>query len=452
MSNAARFIVICALCVGLPACSSNVTRFDLPMMGMKGQDSPQNRQQYGRQQYAGIEPEKTYKNSYDRSYNPPVKREYQDRYQAQNRYDRSYNQREVYDTASTDYSKNTYDRSDVQRNQLPDISRKTDYQDQAKVEQYNSAPEKQTYAPQQLAANIAKRDPQGRHIVSEGDTLYNISRRYNVTTDELRTANDLQNNDIKLGQHLFIPGLSKKQTPIETRVKAALAKTGRHKVEQGQTAYSISRRYGITTDQLAKANGLTDASQVQLGQELIIPGSGEHKAPVQVASIDRKAGLKPLNPKVAPSPIKKPYERPAKIKTPDSGAGAKLASNRQFLWPANGRIISNFGRQKSGTINDGVNLALPIGTTIKAAENGVVAYAGSELKGYGNLILIRHKNNWVSAYAHNSKLLVKRGQKVTRGQAIAKSGKTGSVHQPQLHFELRKGSKPVNPMKYLAMR
>ena len=447
MSNAARFIVICAFCVGLPACSSNMTRFDPPVMGMKGQDSPQDRQQY-----AGVEPERTYQNTYDRSYNPPLKREYQDRYQAQNTYKRSYNQREVYDTASTDYSKKTYERSDLQRNQLPELNGRTDYQDRAKVEQYSSTPEKQTDAPQQLAANFAKRDPQGRHIVSEGDTLYNISRRYNVTTDQLRSANDMQSNDIKLGQHLFIPGFSKSQNPVAPKAKTVLAKAGRHKVEQGDTAYSISRRYGITTDELAKANGLADATQVQLGQELIIPGNGEQKAPVQVASIDRKAGIKPLNPKVVPSPRKKPYERPAKIKTPDSGAGAKLASNRQFLWPANGRIISNFGRQKSGTINDGVNLALPIGTTIKAAENGVVAYAGSELKGYGNLILIRHKNNWVSAYAHNSKLLVKRGQKVTRGQAIAKSGKTGSVHQPQLHFELRKGSKPVNPMKYLAMR
>jgi murein DD-endopeptidase MepM/ murein hydrolase activator NlpD len=124
-------------------------------------------------------------------------------------------------------------------------------------------------------------------------------------------------------------------------------------------------------------------------------------------------------------------------------------SGNSFRWPVQGRIISEFGTKPDGGHNDGINVAVPLGTSVKAAENGVVAYAGDELKGYGNLVLIRHSNNWVSAYAHNDEILVKRGDQVRRGQVIAKAGRTGQVNQPQLHFELRKGSRPVDPTKYM---
>jgi murein DD-endopeptidase MepM/ murein hydrolase activator NlpD len=118
----------------------------------------------------------------------------------------------------------------------------------------------------------------------------------------------------------------------------------------------------------------------------------------------------------------------------------------EFRWPARGRIIEGF---KAGG-NDGINIAVPEGTSVRAAESGVVAYAGNELKGYGNLVLIRHPNGFVSAYANNGELDVKRGDTVKRGQVIAKSGQTGNVNSPQLHFELRKGSTPVDPTSYLA--
>ncbi|WP_244501817.1 murein hydrolase activator EnvC [Stappia sp. ES.058] len=123
---------------------------------------------------------------------------------------------------------------------------------------------------------------------------------------------------------------------------------------------------------------------------------------------------------------------------------------RRFRWPARGRIISDFGTKPGGTRNEGINLALPEGADIKAVEDGTVIYSGNELKGYGNLVLVRHDDGWVSAYAHGSDLLVKRGDAVSRGQTIAKAGSTGSVSQPQLHFELRRGNKPVDPMQYLA--
>jgi murein DD-endopeptidase MepM/ murein hydrolase activator NlpD len=120
-----------------------------------------------------------------------------------------------------------------------------------------------------------------------------------------------------------------------------------------------------------------------------------------------------------------------------------------FRWPARGRVIAGFGPSPNGLQNDGINVAVPEGTPIKAAEDGVVAYAGNELKGYGNLVLIRHSNGFVTAYAHASEILVKRGESVKRGQVIAKSGQTGSVTSPQLHFEIRKGSTPVDPSQYL---
>jgi murein DD-endopeptidase MepM/ murein hydrolase activator NlpD len=126
---------------------------------------------------------------------------------------------------------------------------------------------------------------------------------------------------------------------------------------------------------------------------------------------------------------------------------AKAEDKPEFRWPAKGRVISGFGSK--GGNGDGIAIAVPEGTPVKAAEGGTVAYAGEELKGYGKLVLVRHDNGFVSAYAHNGELNVKRGEKVSRGQQIAKSGSTGNVTSPQLHFELRKGSTPVDPTKYL---
>jgi murein DD-endopeptidase MepM/ murein hydrolase activator NlpD len=138
-------------------------------------------------------------------------------------------------------------------------------------------------------------------------------------------------------------------------------------------------------------------------------------------------------------------------------AGAKDAAKStegtgslpKFRWPANGRVIAAYGPIPNGQQNDGINIALPENTPVKAAEDGVVAYAGNELKGYGNLVLVRHPNGYVTAYAHAKELLVKRGDQVKRGQVIARSGQTGNVTAPQLHFEIRKGATPLDPTKFL---
>lgn len=140
-----------------------------------------------------------------------------------------------------------------------------------------------------------------------------------------------------------------------------------------------------------------------------------------------------------------PVQQRAVVKAPQ----VATADAATFRWPVRGRIISDFGVKPGGSKNDGINLAVPSGTDIKAAEDGTIVYAGNELKGFGNLVLIRHDNGWVSAYAHNKELKVRRGDVVRRGQTIAMAGATGSVTQPQLHFELRKDNKPVDPMSHL---
>jgi murein DD-endopeptidase MepM/ murein hydrolase activator NlpD len=153
---------------------------------------------------------------------------------------------------------------------------------------------------------------------------------------------------------------------------------------------------------------------------------------------------------IAEAPAAKPVRTAALEPTAKSDASPAAASaedaSPEFRWPARGRIIQGFKAGKS----EGISIAVPEGTSVKAAEGGTVAYAGSELKGYGNLVLIRHPNGFVSAYAHNGELMVKRGETVKRGQVVAKSGQSGDVSSPQLQFQLRKGSTPVDPTQYLA--
>jgi murein DD-endopeptidase MepM/ murein hydrolase activator NlpD len=124
-------------------------------------------------------------------------------------------------------------------------------------------------------------------------------------------------------------------------------------------------------------------------------------------------------------------------------------TGKGFLWPVRGKIVSAYGGKSEGLKNDGINIAAPRGTQVVAAENGVVAYAGNELRGFGNLLLLKHTGGWITAYAHNERVLVKRGDKIKKGQTIAKVGSSGSVQVPQLHFELRKGKKAINPVKSL---
>jgi murein DD-endopeptidase MepM/ murein hydrolase activator NlpD len=251
------------------------------------------------------------------------------------------------------------------------------------------------------------------------------------------------------------------------------------KVAQGDSLYSLSRRYGVPVGTIQEANGLADL-RISVGQTLIIPGgkaAPRETKPVAKTSQPNVRMVKTTTitaPSAPATPAAKTKTAPAKpaesppiaasneITGPSGSAGQKpqLASvdrlpqpepmsGNSFRWPVQGRIVSAFGTKPDGGHNDGIDVAVPMGTSVLAAENGVIAYAGDELKGYGNLVLIRHSNNWVSAYANNSEILVKRGDQVRRGQVIAKAGRSGEASQPQLHFELRKGSRPVDPTKYM---
>jgi murein DD-endopeptidase MepM/ murein hydrolase activator NlpD len=247
-----------------------------------------------------------------------------------------------------------------------------------------------------------------------------------------------------------------------------------YKVQAGDTPRSIAQKTGVSERALIERNTL-DPTRLRIGQTLYLPKGGKAPvAPRAVAASQSKPAATPdvhvvkttaiqaPGPAVKPQSAPKPQAAPAVASSDEviGGQNPQVASTQQlpapepmsgnsFRWPVQGRIISEFGTKPDGGHNDGINVAVPVGTSVKAAENGVVAYAGDELKGYGNLVLIRHSNNWVSAYAHNDEILVKRGDQVRRGQVIAKAGRTGQVNQPQLHFELRKGSRPVDPTKYM---
>jgi murein DD-endopeptidase MepM/ murein hydrolase activator NlpD len=262
-------------------------------------------------------------------------------------------------------------------------------------------------------------------------------------------------------------------------VAAPQAGGASHVVGRDETVYSIGRLYDVRPNDIIAANGLTDPGNIRVGQRLTIPGaraqslaataSLESAAPrasvsnaatgTATVSTETKTQVAKTEPRVIPGvpsiPVEKTPNTPPAIPASTMTAVDDMieppsTDGTSFRWPVRGRIISSFGATPSGQRNDGINLAVPEGTTVKAAEAGTVIYAGNELEGYGNLVLIRHADDWVSAYAHNSEIKVKKGDTIRRGQSIATAGMSGSVTSPQLHFELRKKAKPVNPLDYLA--
>ncbi len=254
--------------------------------------------------------------------------------------------------------------------------------------------------------------------------------------------------------------------------KAASAQNGVHIVAPGETLTRIARQHNMSLTDLAKLNNIPPHTKVKLGDRLNIPASRTARATKTEApqvskalSAPSKAKAEPktvaqaqpkAQSKAAPVPASHPPAETAAIASPAADAPATSNPVRagngslSFRWPAKGRIIAGFGPKTNGQTNDGINIALPEGTPIKAAEDGVVAYAGNELKGYGNLVLVRHADGFVTAYAHAKELLVKRGDPIKRGQTIARSGQTGNVDAPQLHFEIRKGPAPIDPMPHLS--
>jgi murein DD-endopeptidase MepM/ murein hydrolase activator NlpD len=328
--------------------------------------------------------------------------------------------------------------------------------------------------------------------VQPGDTVYALSRRYDRPVRAIIDENGLQPPYLlQSGQRIRIPG-------------------GRfHTVQAGETLYSISRAYGVDLYSTAQANDLQPPYVIAVGQQLRIPSSTGYavaaapppavpsgrsvdveilpapgSAPAAQSSAPAtqvpQAQTPPSSRSPAPVPSEAPSQtaqqapqQPAEQSAPQQEAAAPVAptpapsaaskpesdketvlpprSGRTFSWPVRGRILSTFGPKADGLHNDGINIAARAGAPVIAAENGVVVYAGNELRGFGNLLLVRHADGWITAYAHLDKMLVKKGQKVTRGQAIGTVGTSGGVSQPQLHFEIRRGTQAVDPAKFLSV-
>ena len=236
-----------------------------------------------------------------------------------------------------------------------------------------------------------------------------------------------------------------------------------HTVHAGETLASIASHYGVPAATIARYNHLGPSDRPQIGQKLALTAPARLPTASDGAQADKiaTAAIAPRIPEPKAAALPTPAEprkvvtaapltpAPAAAPEPVAPAAAK-AEELDFRWPVRGRVIAKFGPQPSGGNVDGIKIAVPQGTPVHAAEAGVVAYAGTELKPYGNLVLIRHANGWVTAYAHNSTIDVKNGEPIKRGQVIARAGQTGNVSQPQVHFEIRKGKTPVDPMAHLS--
>lgn len=296
----------------------------------------------------------------------------------------------------------------------------------------------------------------GVHTVTSGETLWNISNRYNVVMRDIVASNNLSAPFVlSTGQRLKLP------PPREYRV------------HNGDTLYNISRLFAVSSTEIARLNHMQAPYSLQVGQVLKLPSpAAAAPAPVQVAMIQPQA-VKPV-PKpeeLAPAagaaqstryvgalpeqlnqqasmPQPAPKATPAVVQGKITAQTPSRASSK-FLRPVSGRVISSYGSKADGLHNDGINIQAAKGTPVQAAENGVVVYAGNALKGSGNLVLIRHADRWMTAYAHMDEIKVTRGAVIKRGQVIGTVGSTGSVDQPQLHFEVRRGTDAINPSRYL---
>lgn len=250
--------------------------------------------------------------------------------------------------------------------------------------------------------------------VKKGDTLYSIAKRYDMSITELIELNGIDSpNQLYVGQVL-------KTTSSKYYV-----------VKRGDTLASIARKYHTNYKTLAQKNNIKEPYHLKVGQKIAVGnGAVNTSSKAKTATSDKTQTVK-------------------KNTTASSNAYVSTKRNAKFVWPVSGKVISSFGTVGKGLKNDGINISAPVGTAVKAGDKGTVAYVGNGLKGYGNLILLKHPDGYITAYAHTDQMLVKKGQTVSRGEKIATVGKTGGVSAPQLHFEVRAGKKAVNPRNYL---
>ena len=350
-----------------------------------------------------------------------------------------------------------------------------------------------------------------RVTIKDGETLYNLSRRFGVPVEAIQQANGLSaGSAIGVGQQIVIPtyvhsagapvsapdanpnvadarsstgtrydipadkvpvpqapGERLAVLPQQPKLKeqdaaaqatasaqpaAGAASGGAYTVVAGDTLSGISRKTGVSAESLKQANGLS-SGLIRVGQKLVIPAGGTVPAQTQVATaapaVDRSTTTGTVAAQPAAYTPPQATEKVIQQAALDTSSAPDASGISRMRWPVNGRVISGFGDSVAGKRNDGIDIAVPTGTSVKAAENGVVIYAGDGLKEFGNTVLVRHEDGLVTVYGHASEINVQRGQKVRRGEEIAKAGMSGSADTPKLHFEVRKDSSPVNPSKFL---
>lgn len=274
--------------------------------------------------------------------------------------------------------------------------------------------------------------PTGAMIVEGQDTLWNIAKRYRLPVRDIIELNNLEPPyALAQGQRLKLP------MPVDYRVK------------EGDTLYSIANMFGVGISGLVKVNRLPAPYAVRPGQDLRIPSTHQNVVQseppepmisVAVPRVEREV--------IAAQQLSAPPGQ-ARGVVPLPVTTLSTPKNSKFMWPVRGKVISGFGAKEGGLFNDGINIAVPRGTPVASAADGVIAYVGNGLKGYGNLVLIRHGGGTMTAYAHLASIRVKKGMQVRRGQVIGAVGSTGSVPSAQLHFEIRRGLKAFDPKQYM---
>jgi len=278
----------------------------------------------------------------------------------------------------------------------------------------------------------------GVHAVVDGDTLWSVSQRYRIPMRDIAIVNNIHAPfTLHEGDRLKLP-------PPQ-----------QYSVKDGDTLYSVARIFDVDQYEIAQQNNIKSPYRIYEGQVLRLPSAVQTSSvSAPVSRTQKPVQLSRSSASQAASVVRPPRSKPVRVKNLEQKkeritAQTPARSSSRFLQPVQGRIISTYGPKKNGLHNDGINIAAQRGTPVLAAENGVVVYAGSELKGSGNLVLIRHADRWMTAYAHLDGFAVKRGQTIKRGAKIGTVGSTGSVSTPQLHFEVRRGTEAINPKRYL---
>ena len=292
--------------------------------------------------------------------------------------------------------------------------------------------------------------PRGDYVVQKGDTVSGIAARQGVSISALIQLNNLRAPyTLQVGQTLVLPSGADAPQPVAQAAAPAQPKP-----------FVPSPPTPSTQQPQPQASG----QPAVIGAQPSAPAT--NSAPQDLGGGVTASSLPPLQPapSAAPQPTPAPAPQtapqtasiePAPVPPTPAPAAPKgdplpeVKPDSAFIWPVDGKVIGKFGPTKDNQRNDGINIAAPAGAPVLASAAGTVAYAGNELRGFGNMVLLRHADGWVTAYAHNSALLVKKGDKVKQGQIIARVGSTGNVDTPQLHFELRQGTKAVDPLKNL---